>query len=68
MTPSTPSLPATSCRSSGPAALAGASRVASSPSGVATRTAIRFSSIRPYPVEAWPAERVATQPPTVAHS
>ena len=25
-------------------------------------------SIAPYPVEAWPAERVATQPPTVAYS
>ncbi len=27
-----------------------------------------LASIRPRPVETWPAERVATQPPTVAHS
>ena len=66
--PSTPSDPATSCRRAGPAALAGASRVESSPSGVAQRTAMRLSSIRPRPVEAWPDERVATQPPTLAHS
>ena len=68
ITPSTPSEPVTSWRSAGPAALAGASRVASSPSGVAQRSASTLASIRPRPVETWPAERVATQPPTVAHS
>ena len=66
--PSTPSEPMTSSRSDGPAAVDGTASVASSPDGVAQRSAITFSSIRPCPVEDWPAERVATQPPTVAHS
>ena len=66
--PSTPSEPITSCLSAGPAAVAGTARVASSPIGVAHRSATTFSSIRPCPVEDWPADRVATQPPTVAHS
>ena len=68
ITPIAPSEPTTSSRSAGPAALAGAPSVASSPDGVAQRSATTFSSIRPCPVEDWPAERVATQPPTVAHS
>ena len=63
-----PSEPITSCFSAGPAAVAGTGRFASSPAGVAQRSATTFSSIRPWPVEDWPAERVATQPPTVAHS
>ena len=58
----------TSSRSAGPAALAGAPSVARSPAGVAQRSATTFSSIRPCPVDDCPAERVATQPPTVAHS
>ena len=66
--PSAPSEPITSSRSDGPAAVAGTGRVASSPAGAASRTASTFSSIRPCPVEDCPAERVATQPPTVAHS
>ena len=68
ITPSAPSEPTTSSRSDGPAAVPGAPSVASSPAGVAQRSATTFSSIRPCPVEDWPAERVATQPPTVAHS
>jgi hypothetical protein len=66
--PSVPSDPSTSARRSGPAALDGAPSVASSPAGVAQRTAATSSSKRPKPVEAWPAERVAAQPPAVAHS
>ena len=68
ITPSVPSEPITSRFSDGPAAVAGTASVASSPTGVAQRSATTLSSIRPWPVEDWPAERVATQPPTVAHS
>ncbi len=68
MTPSAPSEPIISSRSDGPAAVAGTPSVATSPAGVAQRSATTFSSIRPLPVEDCPAERVATQPPTVAHS
>ena len=68
ITPSVPSEPITSCLSDGPAAVAGTASVATSPAGVAQRSATTLASIRPCPVEDWPAERVATQPPTVAHS
>ena len=53
---------------SGPAAEPGAPGGASSPAGVTQRTAATRSSKRPKPVEAWPAKRVAAQPPAVAHS
>ena len=66
--PSAPADPTTSSRNDGPAAVEGTRSVASSPAGAASRTATTFSSIRPCPVEDCPAERVATQPPTVAHS
>jgi hypothetical protein len=68
ITPSEPSEPRTSSRSAGPAALAGASNVASDPEGVTHSSATTCLSIRPWPVEVCPAERVAAQPPTVAHS
>ncbi len=46
-----------------------ASRASTTATTGATRSsATTFSSMRPKPVDAWPAERVATQPPTVAHS
>ena len=41
---------------------------ACSEAGVAQSSATTCSSMRPWPVEVWPAERVATQPPTLAHS
>jgi hypothetical protein len=66
--PSVPSEPSASARRSGPAALAGTSRVASAPAGAAIRSEATSSSKRPKPVDACPAERVAAQPPTVAHS
>jgi hypothetical protein len=60
ITPRTPSEPTSSSRSAGPAAVAGTGFVSMSPVGVAIRTATTISSIRPYPVDAWPADRVAT--------
>ena len=68
ITPKAPSEPSTSCRSDGPAAVPGASSVASEPAGVTHSSATTCSSKRPCPVEAWPAERVAAHPPIVAHS
>ena len=68
ITPSVPSEPSASSRSDGPAALAGASSVASEPAGVTSSSATTCSSMRPNPVDACPEERVAAQPPTDAHS
>lgn len=68
ITPNSPSLPSTSCFKSGPAADAGAAPATHSPTGVATRTDSTMSSNRPYPDEAWPADRVAANPPIVARS
>ena len=68
ITPNAPSEPSTSWRSDGPAAVPGASSVASEPAGVTHSSATTCASMRPCPVEVWPAERVAAHPPTVAHS
>ena len=68
ITPSVPSEPSTSSRSAGPPRSPGASSVASEPDGVTHSSATTCSSIRPCPVDVCPAERVAAQPPTVAHS
>ena len=68
ITPSAPSDPRTSWRSDGPAAVPGASSVASDPIGVTHSSATTCASNRPCPVEDCPAERVAAHPPTVAHS
>ena len=59
MTPSVPSEPRIISRSAGPAALCGVSRVLSSPAGAMSLADVTSESKRPYPVEAWPAERVA---------
>ena len=67
MTPSTPSEPIASSRSDGPAAVWGVSRVAISPAGESRRIELTSASKRPYPLEAWPAERVAAKPPIVAY-
>ena len=68
MTPNAPSEPSTSWRSDGPAAVPGTSSVASEPAGVTHSSAMTCASKRPCPVEDCPAERVAAQPPIVAHS
>ncbi len=68
MTPSTPSLPRNRARRSGPAAEEGARPSRRVPRGVATTRASTVASLRPYPVEAWPAERVAAYPPMLARS
>ena len=68
ITPRAPSEPTASSSSDGPAAVAGIGPSTSSPAGAHSRSPSTSSSIRPYPVEAWPAERVATQPPTVENS
>ncbi len=68
ITPNAPSEPSTSCRSDGPAAVPGASSVASEPHrrGALQRRDLRVDA--PVPGRRLPAERVAAQPPTVAHS
>ncbi len=68
ITPSVPSEPTTSSRSAGPAAVCGVSSVRSSPAGALSATWVTSSSKRPYPLDAWPAERVAAKPPIVAYS
>ncbi len=55
-------------RSSGPAADAGCAARRQSPASVATSRPATRSSIFPTPVERCPAERVATQPPTLENS
>ena len=51
-----------------PAAEEGARPSRSVPRGVATTIASTVASLRPYPVEDWPAERVAAYPPMLARS
>ena len=68
MIPARPSEPRTSWRRSGPAADAGWVGRSSGPAGVSTCPPANSASIRPKPIDSWPTERAATQPPTVESS